>query len=61
MAQRVIGLRKNEDGNLVEVKLESGEIVSYVRVKEIAKNGEIVFENVFEGKDGDHFDHLPTF
>ena len=56
MAEKIIELIKNEVGDLVEVKLESGEVVSYVRAKQMAKNDEIEFVNAFKGEEESHLE-----
>ncbi|GAB6929688.1 hypothetical protein JCM10914A_36710 [Paenibacillus sp. JCM 10914] len=73
-AQGVIGVRKNGDGDIIQLKLENGSIVDYKTAQQMAKNKEIKNVNVFRGRDGDehlrsnadgdpsnNLDNLPTF
>lgn len=72
--EQVVAVRKNGDGDIVELKLSSGKVVDYVQAQQMAKNGEIANVNVFRGRDGDehlrsnadgdpsnNLDNLPTF
>lgn len=72
--KKVVAVQKNGDGDIVQFKFESGEVVDYKRAIEMAKNGEIQHANAFKGRDGDfhirsdadgdptnNFDSLPTF
>lgn len=54
--ERVVAVRKNGDGDIVELKLTSGRVVDYVEAQRMTKNGEIEGLNVFRGRDGD--EHL---
>jgi autonomous glycyl radical cofactor GrcA len=64
---QVVAVRKNGDGDIVELKLDSGHVVDY-------KNGQIENVNVFRGRDheehlrsnadgnsNNNLDNLPTF
>lgn len=53
MAEKVVAVRKNGDGDIIELKLTSGQIVDYKRAQEMAENGEIEHVNTFKGKDGE--------
>jgi len=53
---QVVAVRKNGDGDIVELKLSSGKVVDYKQAQSMAKNGEIANVNVFRGRDGD--EHL---
>jgi hypothetical protein len=72
--EKVVAVRKNSDGDIVELKLSSGKIVDYKHAQQMAKNGEIENVNVFKGRDGDehlrsnadgdpsnNLDELPTY
>lgn len=54
--QQVVAVRKNGDGDIVELKLSSGQVVDYQEAQYMAKNGQIANVNVFKGRDGD--EHL---
>ncbi|TVY06723.1 DUF3892 domain-containing protein [Paenibacillus cremeus] len=53
---QVVAVRKNGDGDIVELKLSNGQVVDYVEAQHMAKNGQIANVNVFRGRDGD--EHL---
>lgn len=53
---QVEAVRKNGDGDIVELKLSSGDVVDYVTAQGLAKAGQIENVNVFKGRDGD--EHL---
>lgn len=70
----VTGVRKNGDGDIVELQLSSGQVVGYKEAQQMAKNDQIANVNVFKGRDGDehlrsdpdgrednNLDNLPTF
>ena len=72
--EEVVAVRKNGDGDIVELKLTSGKVVDYKQAQAMAKNNEIQNVNVFRGRDGDehlrsnadgrednNLDNLPTF
>lgn len=72
--QQVVAVRKNGDGDIVELQLSSGQVVGYEEAQEMAKNDQIENVNVFKGRDGDehlrsdadgrtdnNLDQLPTF
>ncbi|WP_216827613.1 DUF3892 domain-containing protein [Alkalihalobacterium elongatum] len=74
MSQQVVAVKKNNEGDIVELKLSSGQIVDYKQAQMMAQNGEIDHVNVFKGRDGDmhlrsdadgdptnNLDNLPTF
>ncbi|MBW5446829.1 DUF3892 domain-containing protein [Cohnella sp. CFH 77786] len=52
----VVAVRKNGDGDIVELKLSSGQVVDYKTAQLMAKNNQIANVNVFRGRDGD--EHL---
>ncbi|MBU7319246.1 DUF3892 domain-containing protein [Paenibacillus oleatilyticus] len=54
--QQVVAVRKNGDGDIVELKLSSGQVVDYLEAQQLAKNGQLENVNVFRGRDGD--EHL---
>ncbi|GMX60876.1 hypothetical protein Elgi_73590 [Paenibacillus elgii] len=54
--QQVVAVRKNGDGDIVELKLSSGQVVDYLEAQHLAKNGQLENVNVFRGRDGD--EHL---
>ncbi|WP_281887953.1 DUF3892 domain-containing protein [Paenibacillus sp. YYML68] len=53
---QVVAVRKNGDGDIVELKLSSGQVVDYKEAQFMAKNGQIDNVNVFRGRDGE--EHL---
>lgn len=72
--EQVAAVRKNGDGDIVELKLSSGQVVDYKTAQQMAKMGQIQNVNVFRGRDGDehlrsnpdgrednNLDNLPTF
>ncbi|RKP57226.1 DUF3892 domain-containing protein [Cohnella endophytica] len=72
--QQIVAVRKNGDGDIVELQLSSGQVVGYQEAQRMAKNDEIENVNVFKGRDGDehlrsdpdgrtdnNLDNLPTF
>lgn len=54
--EQVVAVRKNGDGDIVELKLTSGKIVNYMDAQAMAKNNEIQNLQVFRGRD--HEEHL---
>jgi hypothetical protein len=73
-AEQVVAVRKNGDGDIIELKLSSGRVVGYKEAQAMAKEGRIEHVNVFRGRDGDehlrsdadgnpdnNLDNLPTF
>ncbi|WP_426447403.1 DUF3892 domain-containing protein [Paenibacillus sp. S-38] len=54
--EQVVAVRKNGDGDIVELKLSSGQVVDYLEAQAMTKNGQIAGLNVFRGRDGD--EHL---
>ncbi|MEK0314308.1 DUF3892 domain-containing protein [Cohnella sp. 56] len=54
--EQVVAVRKNGDGDIVELKLSSGQVVGYKEAQQMAKNDQIDNVNVFRGRDGD--EHL---
>jgi len=71
---QIVAVRKNGDGDIVEMKLSSGQVVDYKQAQQLAKAGSIANVNVFRGRDGDehirsnadgdpsnNLDNLPTF
>ncbi|WP_028781886.1 DUF3892 domain-containing protein [Thalassobacillus devorans] len=74
MAEQVVAVRKNGDGDIIELKLSSGQVVDYKQAQQMADNGEIEHVNTFRGRDGDkhlrsdadgdptnNLDNLPIF
>lgn len=74
MAEKITAVRKNNEGDIVELQLSSGQVVDYKQAQQMAKNGEIEHVNVFRGRDGEehlrsdadgivenNLDNLPTF
>jgi hypothetical protein len=72
--QQIVAVRKNGDGDIVELQLSSGQVVDYKEAQQMAKNDQIENVNVFKGRDGDehlrsdadgrtdnNLDQLPTF
>lgn len=54
--EEVVAVRKNGDGDIIELKLTSGKVVDYKTAQSMVKNNEIYNLNVFKGRDGD--EHL---
>jgi hypothetical protein len=54
--EEVVAVRKNEDGDVVELKLSSGKVVDYKTAQTMVKNGQIKHLNVFRGRDNE--EHL---
>ncbi|CRF28675.1 Uncharacterised protein [Mycobacterium tuberculosis] len=54
--RHVVAVRKNGDGDIVDLKLSSGEVVDYMEAQQLAKDGQLENVNVFRGRDGD--EHL---
>lgn len=54
--EKVTAVRKNGDGDIVELKLSSGQTVDYKTAQAMAKAGQIEGVHVFKGRDGE--DHL---
>ena len=74
MGDKIVAVRKNSDGDIVELKTNSGKIVDYKSAQQMAQSGEIEGVNVFKGRDGEphlrsnadgdptnNLDQLPTF
>ncbi|ADU29158.1 DUF3892 domain-containing protein [Evansella cellulosilytica] len=74
MAKTITAVRKNNEGDIVELQLSSGEVVDYKEAQQMAKNGDIEHVNVFRGRDGEehlrsdadgieenNLDNLPNF
>jgi hypothetical protein len=72
--EQVVAVRKNGDGDIIELQLSSGQVVDYKTAQQMAKNQQIENVNVFRGRDGDehlrsnadgnpdnNLDNLPTF
>ncbi|WP_166238357.1 DUF3892 domain-containing protein [Paenibacillus turpanensis] len=72
--EQVVAVRKNGDGDIVELKLTSGRVVDYKTAQAMAKNNEIYNVQVFRGRDDEehlrstpdgrtdnNLDNLPTF
>jgi hypothetical protein len=70
----VTAVRKNGDGDIVELQLSSGQVVGYEEAQRMVKSNRISGLNVFKGRDGDehlrsdpdgridnNLDQLPTF
>jgi len=54
--EEVVAVRKNGDGDIVDLKLTSGKVVDYKTAQSMVKNNEIQNLNVFKGRD--HEEHL---
>lgn len=72
--EEVVAVRKNGDGDIVELKLSSGTVVDYKTAQTMVENNEIRNLNVFRGRDNEehlrsnpdgrednNLDNLPTF
>nr|WP_273850229.1 DUF3892 domain-containing protein [Pseudalkalibacillus spartinae] len=72
-ARMITAVRKNDDGDLIAFKTNTGEELDYLQALEEAKNGMISGVDVFEkygreiicsepdGMKENNFDHLPEF
>lgn len=54
--EQVVAVRKNGDGDIVQLKLSSGRVVDYKTAQAMAKNNEIQNVSVFRGRDNE--EHL---
>ena len=54
--EEVVAVRKNGDGDIVELKLSSGRVVDYKTAQQMVKNNEIKHLIVFRGRDNE--EHL---
>ncbi|MDI3257890.1 MAG: DUF3892 domain-containing protein [Kyrpidia sp.] len=73
MAERIIAVKKNREGDIVSVKLDSGKILQYDEAVEKAKKGEIehvdvvhrygrdILRSEADGTEENNLDRLPTF
>ncbi|TXK74685.1 DUF3892 domain-containing protein [Paenibacillus sp. N3.4] len=72
--EQVVAVRKNGDGDIIELQLSSGLVVDYKTAQTMVANNEIAHLNLFRGRDhemhlrsdadGDpsnNLDNLPTF
>lgn len=72
--EQVVAVRKNGDGDIVEMKLTSGREVDYLTAQQMVRDGQIEGLNLFKGRDGDehlrsepdgrkdnNLDNLPSF
>ncbi|KGE16658.1 DUF3892 domain-containing protein [Paenibacillus wynnii] len=72
--EEVVAVRKNGDGDIVDLKLTSGKVVDYKTAQSMVKNNEIQNLNVFKGRDNEehlrsnadgrkdnNLDNLPNF
>jgi hypothetical protein len=72
--EQVQAVRKNGDGDIVELKFVSGKVVDYKTAQQMVQNKEIANLNLFKGKDGEvhlrsnadgdptnNLDNLPLF
>ncbi|MBU8907533.1 DUF3892 domain-containing protein [Desertibacillus haloalkaliphilus] len=48
-----VAVRKNNEGDIVELKTSAGRILDYRQAQEEVQNGTIIGANVFTGRDGD--------
>jgi len=69
-----VAVRKNNEGDIVELKTSSGRVLHYTEAQLEVQNGMIAGANVFKGRDGEphlrsnadgdptnNLDNLPTF
>lgn len=47
----VVAVRKNGDGDIVQLKLDNGQVVDYKTAQQMVQNKEIRNLNVFRGRD----------
>ena len=55
--EHVVAVRKNGDGDIVELKLSSGRVVDYLEAQAMAKNNQLYNVQVFRGRDGEEHLH----
>ncbi|MFC0213149.1 DUF3892 domain-containing protein [Paenibacillus chartarius] len=71
---QVTAVRKNGDGDIVELQLSNGQSVDYKTAQQMVRGGQIAGLNVFTGRDGEphlrsnadgdpsnNLDNLPEF
>lgn len=71
---QVVAVRKNGDGDIVELKLSNGQVVDYKTAQQLVQGRQIANLNVFKGRDGEphlrsnadgdpsnNLDNLPAF
>lgn len=71
---RIVGVRKNADGDIVQFKFADGRVVDYTGAIALAQDGQVEHANAFRGRDGDfhirsdadedvdnNLDNLPQF
>lgn len=56
MAEKIVAVRKNGEGDVVELKTDKGNILGYHEAQALTKSGHLEGVNVFKGRDGD--EHL---
>ncbi len=49
---RVVSVRKNTDGDIVEFRFADGRVVDYREAIHMARNGQVDHANAFQGRDG---------
>ncbi|SMF88039.1 Protein of unknown function [Paenibacillus uliginis N3/975] len=49
----VVAVRKNGDGDIVQLKLDTGSVVDYKAAQQMVQNNEIKNLNVFRGRDNE--------
>ncbi|RCW43106.1 DUF3892 domain-containing protein [Paenibacillus prosopidis] len=71
--EQIVAVRKNEDGDIIAIKTESGRELDYVTALNEAKSGKLAHVDVFhkygrdilrsepDGYDGNNLDNLPAF
>jgi hypothetical protein len=72
--EQVVAVRKNGDGDIIELQLSSGKVVDYKAAQLMVSNNEIQNLNLFRGRDNEmhlrsnadadpsnNLDNLPTF
>ncbi|TVY07168.1 DUF3892 domain-containing protein [Paenibacillus cremeus] len=71
--EQIVAVRKNEDGDIIAIKTESGRELDYVTALNEAKSGKLAHVDVFhkygrdilrsepDGFDGNNLDNLPIF
>lgn len=71
---RVVSVRKNADGDIVQFRFADGRVVDYREAIELAQAGQVDHANAFRGRDGayhirsdadgdptNNFDNMPEF
>lgn len=56
MGEKIVAVRKNNQGSIIEMKLSSGQVVGYKEAQQMARDGMLEHVNLIRGKDNE--EHL---